>query len=429
MSILVAGGGIAGLAFALTCHQIGQPVTVFEQIEDPKPLGVGINLQPNAVRELFELGLGEALDALAIRTGEVAYFSRHGNLIWSEPRGMAAGYDWPQYSVHRGRLQMLLLQAVRERLGEKAVISGLKAASFENTTDGVVLHLENRNGSRTSRAGSLLIGADGIHSRIRALMNPQEGPPIWGGAVLWRSTSLARPFLSGATMAMAGHEWQKFVAYPIGAPNSETGLVQTNWIAELKRKPDSGWNREDWNREGVLEDFLPAFRDWRFDWLDIPALVQNAGTIYEYPMVDRDPLDNWRQGQVSLIGDAAHAMYPIGSNGASQAILDARTLGRCLAENGPSQAALARYEDERRPATTRIVLSNRNNGPDQIMQIVEERCAGVFSTITDVMSRKELETHASRYKRLAGFDPQRLNTRPPIIDPRFHHAATGEFAP
>jgi 2-polyprenyl-6-methoxyphenol hydroxylase-like FAD-dependent oxidoreductase len=417
MTILVAGGGIAGLTFALTCHQVGLPVTVFEQVDAVRPLGVGINLQPNAVRELVEMGLGDRLEAIGIRTREVAYFSKRGRKIWAEPRGLEAGYGWPQYSVHRGKLQMLLIEAVRERLGADAIVTGRRAVGFETKADGATLHLADRSGARSSHSGSLIVGADGIHSAIRAQMNPGEGPPVWGGAVLWRATSFARPFLTGATMAMAGHEWQKFVTYPISAADPGTGLALINWIAELKRKPDAAWNREDWNRPGRLEDFLPAFEDWRFDWLDIPALIRSASEVFEYPMVDRDPLERWREGRVSLIGDAAHAMYPIGSNGASQAILDARVLGKCLVANGPTEAALVAYEEERRPATTRIVLANRGNGPDQIMQHVEEVCGGEFERITDVMSMEELEDHARRYKELVGIDRERLNQRPPFILP------------
>jgi 2-polyprenyl-6-methoxyphenol hydroxylase-like FAD-dependent oxidoreductase len=227
----------------------------------------------------------------------------------------------------------------------------------------------------------------------------------------------AKPFLTGASMAMAGHEWQKFVTYPISEPDPDTGMAEINWVAELKKKPDASWNREDWNRPGKLEDFLPAFESWTFDWLDVPDLIRRAEAIYEYPMVDRDPLDAWGQGRVTLMGDAAHPMYPIGSNGASQAILDARILGRSIVQNGVSEAALIAYEDERRPATSRIVVANRGNGPDQIMQVVEEKCQGMFDVVTDVMSRQELEDHAARYKALAGFDRETLNARPPLITP------------
>ncbi|WP_422371676.1 flavin-dependent oxidoreductase [Hoeflea sp.] len=415
MTILVAGAGIAGLTFALTCHQIGARVRIFEQVDEIRPLGVGINLQPHAIRELVELGLESELEALGIRTREVAYYSKHGRLIWSEARGIEAGYNWPQLSVHRGQLQLMLLKAVRERLGADAVQTGWKARGFSQGQDEVCLQLESRAGDIRSEHGSLLIAADGIHSAIRAQMNPVEGPPVWGGAVLWRATSHAKPFLTSASMAMIGHEWQKFVTYPISPADPETGLAEINWVAELKKKPDAAWNREDWNRPGRLEDFLPSFESWRFDWLDVPELIRGAERIYEYPMVDRDPLPGWGQGRVTLMGDAAHPMYPIGSNGASQAILDARVLGKAIVAHGLSEAALIAYEDERRPSTERIVVANRGNGPDQIMQVVEEKCQGMFDVVTDVMSREELEDHAARYKALAGFDRETLNLRPPLI--------------
>ena len=415
MTILVAGAGIAGLTFALTCRQIGIPVKLFEQVEEIRPLGVGINLQPHAIRELMDLGLEAWFADIGIRTREVAYFSKHGRPIWSEARGQEAGYNWPQLSVHRGKLQLMLIDAVCNQLGPDVIQTGWKATGYSQDSDGVTLDLINRMGEERTERGSILVAADGIHSAIRAQMNPDEGPPVWGGAVLWRATSRARPFLTGATMAMVGHEWQKFVTYPISATDPETGLADINWVAEIKKAPDAVWNREDWNRPGDIADFLPAFESWNFDWLDIPALIKSARQIYEYPMVDRDPLENWRDGRVTLMGDAAHPMYPIGSNGASQAILDARIMGKCLVEHQMSEAALIAYEEERRPATTRIVLANRGNGPDQIMQVVEEKCEGLFETIDEVMSARELAEHAAHYKALAGFDLETLNSRPPLI--------------
>ena len=424
MTILVAGAGIAGLTFALTCHQIGVTARLFEQVDEIRPMGVGINLQPHAVRELMDLGLTAELEAIGIRTREVAYFSKHGHLIWSEVRGLDAGYDWPQFSVHRGELQLMLTRAVQQRMGPDALQTGWKASGFSQDSGQVALHLKNRRDDTRTERGHLLIAADGIHSAIRAQMNREEGAPIWGGAVLWRATSRAKPFLTGASMAMAGHEWQKFVTYPISEPDPDTGLAEINWVAELKKKPDAAWNREDWNRPGKLADFLPSFEAWRFDWLDVPALIRSAETIYEYPMVDRDPLDKWRQGRATLIGDAAHPMYPIGSNGASQAILDARVLGQSMVAQGLSETALIAYEEQRRPATSRIVVANRGNGPDQIMQVVEEKCQGMFDTITDVISADELQEYAARYKALAGFDRDSLNSRPPLISPGDRAALT-----
>ncbi len=411
MTVIIAGGGIAGLSVALSLHQIGVPCRVFEQVREVRPLGVGINVQPHAVRELFELGLEAGLEAIGVRTREVAYYSKRGHPIWSEPRGMFAGYAWPQYSVHRGRLQQMLHGAVVERLGPDSVRTGAAVTGFRETAGGVEVSLA---GGETV-SGSVLIAADGIHSAVRRQLHPGEGPPRWGGAVLWRGTTVAKPFLTGATMAMAGHEWQKFVTYPISRPDPRTGEALVNWIAELKYEPGAGWNREDWNRKGDFADFMPAFEDWVFPWLDCPGLMRAGGECYEYPMVDRDPLDRWTFGRVTLAGDAAHPMYPIGSNGASQAVMDARYLARAILDHGVTGAALAAYEAGRRPATTRITLANRGNGPDQVMQTVEERCGGEFGNISEVLSRDELEQTAAGYKKIAGFDVGTLNARPPLV--------------
>lgn len=424
MSVIIVGGGIAGLSLALSLHQIGVVCRVFEKTQSIEPLGVGINVQPHAVRELFELGLESELEAVGVRTREVAYFSKRGCPIWAEPRGIHAGYGWPQFSLHRGRLQMLLLDAVRARLGDDAVVTGASLSAISQWSEGVEATFDMADGARHKVTAKLLVGADGIHSAVRRLLNPGEGPPVWGGAVLWRGTTRAAPFLSGATMAMVGHEWQKFVTYPISRPDPDTGEALVNWIAELKYDPEAGWNREDWNRPGRLEDFLPSFRDWVFDWLDVPALIEAGGACYEYPMVDRDPLERWSEGRVTLMGDGAHAMYPIGSNGASQAIIDARVLARAVLDHGFTPEALEAYENERRPATTRLVLANRGNGPDQVMQVVEERCGGVFDDIGQVLSQRELEETAAGYKKIAGFDVETLNARAPIVPPgiRLEHA-------
>jgi len=422
MQVIIAGGGIAGLALALSLHQIGVRCRIYEQVAAIRPLGVGINVQPHAVRELFELGLEAGLEMIGVRTREVAYFSKRGGLIWSEPRGMLAGYRWPQFSVHRGHLHMLLLAAVRERLGVDAVVTGMQVTGFAERNGGVEVSLRAADGTASRDDADLLVAADGIHSAVRRQIFPDEGPPSWGGAVLWRGTTVAKPYLTGASMAMAGHEWQKFVTYPISKPDPVTGEALINWIGELKYEPGAGWNREDWNREGDFADFLPAFEDWRFDWLDCPALMRAGGSCYEYPMVDRDPLQRWTHGRVTLVGDAAHPMYPIGSNGASQAIIDARVLARAMLDHGLTPDALEAYEAERRPATTRIVMANRGNGPDQVMQVVEERCGGAFGDISEVLSRDELAETAAGYKKIAGFDVETLNARPPIVPPeaRYH---------
>jgi len=416
MTVLIAGAGIGGLTLALSLHQAGVPVRVFETSAEIRPLGVGINLLPHAVRELDELGLLGELDALGVRTAELAYYSKRGQLIWSEPRGEAAGYRWPQFSVHRGKLQMMLLAAARRRLGDDCLRTGWHLEDWQERDGGVAVRfVERKSGApRGTEAGSLLIGADGIHSSLRRRLYPDEGPPIWNGAILWRGTARAKPYLTGRSMIMAGHEFQKFVCYPISAPEKD-GKATINFIAERKFAADHAWRREDWNRPGDPADFLPQFEDWVFDWLDVPGLITAAEAVYEYPMVDRDPLPRWTEGRATLLGDAAHAMYPIGSNGASQAILDARVLTREILARGATSEALAAYEEERRPATARIVLANRENGPEQVMQRVEQLAPDGFARIEDVLRPEELEETARSYKQLAGFDREALNSRPSIV--------------
>jgi 5-methylphenazine-1-carboxylate 1-monooxygenase len=400
MTVLIAGGGIGGLTLALSLHQIGVQCRIFESVPELKPLGVGINVLPHACRELIELGLLDQLDAAGVRTKELAYYSKRGKPIWSEPRGLDAGYKWPQFSIHRGTLQQILLDAVIERLGPDSILTSHHLSHFKETGSGIrASFLDGATGKNAGiHDGDVLIAADGIHSAVREKLYPNEGPPIWNGRILWRGITEGDAFLSGRTMIMAGHQHVKFVCYPISATESER--PQINWIAERTLDPNYQWRREDYNRTAKLEEFLPWFEDWRFDWLDVPSLIRNCPQAYEYPLVDRDPLPRWTFGPVTLMGDAAHPMYPIGSNGASQAILD---------------AALEAYEAERRPATSDLVMLNRKNGPEQVMQLVEERAPDGFNVVTDVLSQQELEDVANTYKKVAGFQVDALNAKPPIV--------------
>jgi 5-methylphenazine-1-carboxylate 1-monooxygenase len=409
---IVVGGGIGGLVTALKLYRVGVSVRVFESVEKIKALGVGINLLPHAVRVLTDLGLAEELQQTGLPTAELIYFNKFGQKIWQEPRGMDAGYHWPQYSIHRGRLQMLLLKAVKEQLGEDAVITGHHLTSFQIFDDGVEVYFENRKtGERLgSYRADMMIGADGIHSVVRKFFYPNEGLPKFSGRILWRGITESTPFLTGRSMIMAGYQDQKFVAYPVCPEAAAKGQSLVNWIAELSVDGDAP-PRSDWNRKIDKEIFAPAFSNWNFGWLNVPKLIAETESVYEFPMVDRDPLPQWSFGRVTLLGDAAHPMYPIGSNGASQAILDADALGQAVLEEPSVELALSEYEASRLGPTASIVASNRKNGPEVVMQIVEERAPNGFDNLYDVISQHELEDIANQYKQIAGFDRQTLNSR------------------
>ncbi|WP_304186334.1 flavin-dependent oxidoreductase [Phenylobacterium aquaticum] len=403
MQVIIAGAGIGGLAAALALQAAGHEVTVFEAAPHILPLGVGINLLPHAAEVLDELGLIDALLAQGVATLELVYFNRFGQRIWREPRGRSAGHAAPQISLPRGALQGVLFDAAVARLGEGRVVCDRRLAGHEQTSGAITARFSDAGGEAHSVTADILIAADGIHSVARAGLFPDEGPPVYGGRILWRATSLAQPFLTGASMIMAGHQDQKFVAYPISKPGPD-GRQRINWIAELRIA--ESLKREDWNRSGDLADFLPRFTDWRFDWLDVPGLIEGAEVVYEFPLVDRDPLPRWSHGRMTLLGDAAHAMYPIGSNGASQAILDARALVRALGAHADPVEALAAYEAERLPATAAIVRANRGNGPEQCMQMAQERAPDGFTRIEEVFADGELAAIAARYKALTGLKPQ-----------------------
>ncbi|MFT4028197.1 MAG: flavin-dependent oxidoreductase [Novosphingobium sp.] len=413
MKITIAGAGIAGCVAGMLLAGQGHEVAVYEAVPRLGPLGVGINLLPHAVSVLDRLGLAGKLESRGIATRELVYYNRHGQRIWGEPRGRHAGYPVPQVSIHRGTLQMTLFDELTARIGAGNIHLGHKLVSAGDGSPALAT-FERLDGTAIEVGSDLLIAADGIHSALRRQRYPDEGLPRYGGRILWRAITRARPFLTGATMIMAGCQDVKFVAYPLDLPGADS-LQTINWIAELThpQMPD----RENWNKEGDKADFAAPFAGWDFGWLDVPGLIAGAERVFEFPLVDRDPLAQWGFGATTLLGDAAHPMYPIGSNGASQAILDADALSRALAEHGEVLAALAAYEAERLPATAKIVLANRGNGPEQCMQIAEERAPGGFERIEEVFAAGELEGIAAKYKAVAGFSKEAVQARAEKVTP------------
>ncbi len=408
MQVIVIGGGIGGLSTALALHAAGIPVRVFESVPEMAAVGVGINIQPNAVRELTELGLGEELARNAVATAELAYYSKHGQLIWSEARGIAAGYLWPQYSIHRGRLQMILYDAVRSRIGSDNILTGHALQSFAQDADGVTAHFIDRatGANLESARGDILIGADGIHSAVRRHYYPND-EVHFGGQLMWRAAVDWAPFLTGRSMIIAGHRDQKIVAYPmLTLPD---GRVQMNWIAELGRP--GAPPREDWNRRVDKSVFAAQFSSWKFDWLDVPAMIDATDVSYEFPKIDRNPVERWTFGRVTLAGDAAHPMHPVGSQAGSQAVVDGRVLAWHLATCKDPLQALQRYQDERLPAMRDITLGNRTLGPEVVMQIVEERAPDGFTNLHDILPPAELASRAAEFKEKAGFAIEALNRR------------------
>jgi 5-methylphenazine-1-carboxylate 1-monooxygenase len=406
--VIIVGAGIGGLTLGLALHQAGIACRIYESAPELKAIGVGINLLPHATRELAAVGLEEALSRVAIETRDATFFNRFGQLIYQEPLGRAAGYDHPQFSIHRGDLQLVLLDAFRARAGHDRIVTNSHCVGVAQDETGVTVTFSDGPGgkNRFTARGRIAIACDGINSAVRKQFFPAEGEPRYSGVNMWRGVTRWKPMLSGASMVRAG--WLshgKMVIYPI-RPAGPDGLQLINWVAEIETP---NYRKRDWNREGRFDDFIGAFADWHFDWLDVPAFIREADSVLEFPMVDQDPLPRWSFGRVTLLGDAAHPMVPRGSNGAGQAILDARALTTALLKHVDPVAALATYEAQRLEATTRIVLTNRSNPPDAILREVFQRTNDrPFADIDDVISRDELVALSEGYKRIAGYSKDAL---------------------
>lgn len=419
--ILIAGAGIGGLTAALSLHAAGfTDINIFEASSTLTTLGVGINVQPSAVLILRNLGLLEALEKTGIQTAELNFYNRHGDSILSEPRGKYAGYAVPQFSIHRGEFQMLLLSAVKERLGESSVHLNHALTGFEQDEKSITAQFSQRRDGAPAElsaiSGDILIAADGINSTARRILYPKEGPPRFSGRMLWRGCLERDPYLTGASMVWAGHADQKFIAYPISQRSADKGKSLVNWIAELrirgKDDKDLTPPKTDWTKAVDKSVFEGPFESWKCGGLQMKDLIDRTDKVFEFPMSDRDPVEQWSFGRLTLLGDAAHAMYPIGSNGASQAIIDAETLAKHLkATTSDVASALKAYELERLPPTAKIVMANRANGPDHVLQLCEERAPDGFTNVYDVVPKEELEAIGTVYKKVAGFEMESVNIK------------------
>ena len=414
MKVLVIGGGIGGFATALSLHAVGIECEVFEQSRGIRELGVGMNTLPHAIKELAELGLLDALDHVALRTYELIYTNRFGQQLWRELRGLDAGYAYPQLSIHRGKLQGVLYEATRARIGADNIHTAHQLHAVAQDAHGVTATFTRRDGSEetVTARGDVLIAADGMHSTVRRLFYPDEGPPTWNGIMIWRGAVEYPSFLTGRSMLIAGGMQAKLVLYPISNRTSTPGTNLLNWAvtAKLGDGSEPPPRREDWNRLGRLDELLPHVEGiFHLDTVDPVEIIRATEAVYEYPMCDRDPLLQWSFGRVTLLGDAAHPMYPVGSNGASQAILDARYVAPLLAETKDVVTALKAYEAVRLSATATIVQDNRSGGPERVIDVVEERAPDGFAHLDEVASYAELEAIVKGYSKMAGFDHTQVN--------------------
>jgi 2-polyprenyl-6-methoxyphenol hydroxylase-like FAD-dependent oxidoreductase len=402
MDVAIVGGGICGLTLALNLHARGIACRVYEAAPELKELGVGITLLPHGMREFTALGLGDQLLAAGIENAESCFFNRFGQLIYKEPRGKLAGYQYPEVGIHRGRLHLALYRAVQERIGRDCVVTDRLCVAMEQDESSARLMFKETSTGRAlpAVAADIVIACDGVNSALRKQLVGDS--VVFTGINTWRGVTRHKPILTGRSYLRIGSiVTGKIVIYPIADDIDGAGNQLINWTTEFKRDTTE---MNDWNKPGDLADFISVYESWRFGWLDVADLIRKSDFIFEYPMVDKDPLDRWTFGRVTLAGDAAHPMYPRGSNGSAQAVIDARVLAECLAQGGDPRDALKAYEVARRETTGKVVRTNREHPPDFINIKVEELTGDKpFDSLDDFITQDELRALSDNYKRIAGF--------------------------
>jgi 2-polyprenyl-6-methoxyphenol hydroxylase-like FAD-dependent oxidoreductase len=410
MRVIVAGAGLGGLVAAIMLHRLGMDVTILEAVPALLPLGVGINVLPHGVSILYELGLEEQLKRTGIQTSAVEYRTQYGQLILRDPRGLNADNPFPQYSIHRGQLHRILLDAATAELSEGRIVTGHRVTGFSQAGNTVSVQALRPDGATSSFETDLLVAADGVNSAVCKQMHG-DLPLLFSGTMMWRGAIEREPFLDGQTMVVAGHHDAKIVIYPISEEARLRGRSLVNLVAEINIGRDTAIPSQDWNRPADVSEFIHAFEDYKFDFLDVPAALRQTGSLFVYPMADRDALPFWSQGRITLLGDAAHPMYPIGANGASQAFLDADALEKALRAHADPIEGLRAYEAQRLSAAAAVVAANRAKGPEAVLQLAKERVTGPNDDVRALISKEEIDAITRSYQKVAGFDAATLAAR------------------
>jgi len=397
MLIGIIGGGISGLSLALQLNHYGFAVEIFESAKELSPLGLGLNLQPKAVKILANCNLFDELITNGVAISSVEFQCKDGLSIFSQKRGIADGYDFPQIAIHRAKLQQMLLKQFTLQPKNKIYL-GQQLINFQEYHSNVVCTLVDRTTNNVlDKTVDILIGADGIHSTIRAKIHNDKANYQFAGIMMWRGISKIKPFQQHSSVVVRGNRNVQLITYPI-SPLDKNGECYINWVVEIFDEETNTLDDNCWNKQGHVAEFIHYFNDWQNKFLDIEPLFDKAINIFKFPMVDRNPLNYWNTNRVTLIGDAAHPMYPRGANGASQGIIDAEYLATVIHSASNISDALQQYQANRLPITSKIVLDNRNANQLEILSLVAARCQKTCQNIHTCIDSEYIRQILTDYK-------------------------------